>query len=116
MLYSQLKRGEFRLLKVHAGEAGNELHCNLEVRTLYSPRTQSEGPRGDRAPDPEPYEALSYAWESREPQQSLNIIQCDDFHTVKVYPSLKAALLQLRRPRSPRYLWVDALCINQKNK
>ncbi|CBF82002.1 hypothetical protein AN5383.2 [Aspergillus nidulans FGSC A4] len=116
MLYSELKRGEFRLLKVHAGEAGNELHCNLEVRTLYTPRMQSERPPGDRAPDPEPYEALSYAWESREPQQSLNIIQCDDFHTVKVYPSLKAALLQLRQPRSPRYLWVDALCINQKDK
>ncbi|KAL4924040.1 HET domain-containing protein [Aspergillus undulatus] len=116
MFYSALARGEFRLLKVNAGRGYDELHCTLEVRTLFQPIPAQETIQCSGAPDPEPYEALSYAWESNEPGHFITIIQSNQPHIVEVYPNLKAALLQLRRPDAPRYLWVDALCINQSDE
>ncbi|KAL4941899.1 hypothetical protein BDV06DRAFT_212249 [Aspergillus oleicola] len=116
MPYSALRHGEFRLLKVHAGHGKDALHCTLEVRSLFEPRSAKDKSSGKPAPEPEPYEALSYAWESFESQHYITIIRGDQPHTVEVYPSLRAALLRLRLPGTSRYLWVDALCINQEDK
>ena len=58
-----------------------------------------------------PYEALSYVWgdESRKTR-----IQLDD-ERFMVTLNLEAALHYLRYPHNPRVLWIDALCINQKD-
>ncbi|KAL4885473.1 heterokaryon incompatibility protein-domain-containing protein [Aspergillus karnatakaensis] len=113
--YSELRRGQFRLLIVHEGQGNEELHCTLQVRTLYRPILQRDHPPTIEASDPEPYDALSYSWGPFEPRHSLTIIHDNYPHSVDVYPNLKAALLQLRDPHTPRFLWVDALCINQHN-
>ncbi|KAL4870872.1 heterokaryon incompatibility protein-domain-containing protein [Aspergillus spectabilis] len=113
--YSELGRGQFRLLKVHAGQGNDELHCTLQVRALYRPILRQDHPPVPEAPDPEPYDALSYSWGPFEHRHSLTIIHDNIPHTVEVVPNLKAALIQLREYRTPRYLWVDALCINQSD-
>lgn len=55
------------------------------------------------------YEALSYTWGDTGSYQTVSIDQRD----MRVTPNLHAALLHLRDPYLERFLWVDALCINQ---
>jgi hypothetical protein len=57
------------------------------------------------------YGALSYEWGSRKHQKSIFI----DGHKVSVTKNLKAALTYLRSGNMMRILWIDALCINQKD-
>ncbi|KAI0467502.1 HET-domain-containing protein [Xylaria cf. heliscus] len=67
------------------------------------------------------YEALSYVWGEDDPtrdppppqQQRQHIFLDGGEYQVPVTRNLYAALRSLRRPRSGRRLWVDALCINQ---
>lgn len=57
-----------------------------------------------------PYEALSYRWESEETPQSVHI--GDD--KLPIGENLHKALIQLRDSFVERILWIDAICINQK--
>lgn len=60
------------------------------------------------------FEALSYEW-GRNNKDYLRVIELhgSGFFITK---SLHGALLELRRPDTPRWLWVDALCINQSDQ
>lgn len=55
------------------------------------------------------FEALSYTWGEASFTEPLNI----DGRVKYVTPNLRDALSHLRRRLEPRYLWVDAVCINQ---
>lgn len=57
------------------------------------------------------YEALSYTW--RDPTTTIPI-RCSDKST-DITANLHTALLHLRYADRPRILWVDALCIDQKD-
>ena len=58
------------------------------------------------------YEALSYVWGGLDKRQSIFI----DNQYLAITLNLHAALLRLRDRDIPRIIWVDAICINQKNK
>jgi hypothetical protein len=58
-----------------------------------------------------PYEALSYVWGDE--KMRANIL-CDG-QIVSVALSLFDALKRLRLPQESRFIWADALCINQNN-
>jgi hypothetical protein len=58
-----------------------------------------------------PYEALSYVW--GEPSFSRKLHTPSGF--IPITPSLADALHHLRHPQMHRDLWIDALCINQKD-
>jgi hypothetical protein len=64
----------------------------------------------EEGPNPE-YEALSYQW--GKPDSGLSILLGGQY--VQVQKNLYWALQHLRLPTSSRILWIDALCINQKN-
>lgn len=85
---------QFRVLGLHRGLHHDEIVCSLEVRNINRP--------GE-------YEALSYAWGD---PASRGIISVNGL-PMAITTSLKEALRHLRLERSERYLWVDALCINQ---
>lgn len=110
--YTQLQSGEFRLLKLSPGDGNTELVGALEIYTLYP---LAYPPENNRSPDPKPYDALSYTWEDDEIGHSIGLLRESIAYPVPIRPNLKAALLQLRDPKEPRYLWVDALCINQRD-
>jgi hypothetical protein len=55
------------------------------------------------------YEALSYCWGDGPIDSSITCNK-DQLH---ITHNLKCALQDLRRPDTPRLLWVDAICINQ---
>ena len=58
------------------------------------------------------YEALSYTWGNPSDLVQISI----NSWKVAVTRNLQRALLQLRDAKIPRTLWVDAICIDQKNE
>lgn len=89
------RKQEIRLVEFKAGSQGDQLQCNLIVKSLL------EFPE---------YEALSYACGGQEVRDIVV-----DGRAFKVSINLQAALLQLRLPTGDRILWIDALCINQND-
>jgi len=86
-----------RCLKLLPGKDNEELRCSLIPYHL--------GQIGGR------YEALSYTWGTSEKSCSIQLNgQC-----FKITSNLESALRHLRRRHGERTLWIDALCINQKD-
>ncbi|KAH7077608.1 ankyrin repeat-containing domain protein [Paraphoma chrysanthemicola] len=88
----------FRILKLSSFQ-GPELKCELLHHSLLS----------DRHPL---YEALSYVWGSDERVECIVLNRKRFWVTDNLYSALKC--LQLRD--RDRYLWIDAICINQVDK
>ena len=55
------------------------------------------------------YECLSYTWDGQMPDRS---IYCGG-KPMPVTANVEAAMRRLRRKHRPRWLWIDAICINQ---
>lgn len=78
------------------------IHCSLEEL--------EEGDQRD-------YDALSYAWEGQDPSVPISIISKDQHrYDLDVIPNLRDALRELRHTDKDRLFWIDAICINQKDK
>jgi Heterokaryon incompatibility protein (HET) len=60
------------------------------------------------------YEALSWSWGTVEWHQKIQIHHRGKNFSFKVPGSLTSALKALRRVKRVRRLWIDAICINQK--
>jgi len=58
------------------------------------------------------YEALSYAWGSEEDPVAIIVNRNFKLHVTR---NLESALRHLRYQHVPRILWIDAICINQKD-
>jgi hypothetical protein len=85
-----------RLLELLPGAKGSPLSCNLqEVRRSNSPK----------------YEALSYAW--GEPVFSHEVQEVASNERLSITVNLHDALQAIRYEQESRFLWVDAICINQ---
>jgi hypothetical protein len=61
------------------------------------------------------YEAVSWCWGSEPADQVLRIRENGGVRAFHVSRNLKAGLRALRKHDSVRLLWIDAICINQKN-
>lgn len=61
------------------------------------------------------YEALSWSWGPDSENRRIKIRESDETYYLSVKPSLVHALSALRRKRKVRTLWVDAICINQRD-
>lgn len=94
-IYSRLSSAEkTRLLILEPGELEDEILCRLKhVESLRD----------------HDYEALSYFWGDDDRTCQVNCAG----KSIKVTPNLDVALRQLRHLDGPRFLWVDAVCINQ---
>jgi hypothetical protein len=117
---------EIRVLYLQpAAEPEDGIECVLYH--VQAPTRQTATPtEGDQPLQPHGYEALSYRLGSSHLKKE--ILVCDDwttrmtrdpsyvpFRSFAVTSSLAAALRQLRRPSEPRVLWVDQICINQRD-
>ena len=95
--YDTLPSNNFiRLLELHSGPAGENIKCTLHQVEL------------DKASN---YEAISYAWGDPTDQSS---ILCDN-KIIIVTRNLNDALLRLKLNDRSRFLWADAICINQSD-
>ncbi|KAH6672252.1 heterokaryon incompatibility protein-domain-containing protein [Halenospora varia] len=89
-------RKEIRLLILQPLSAGEEIQCSTETVSLLD--------------EPE-YKALSYVWGDASARKNINFNGTE----FSVTANLAAALYHLRLRHVPRWLWVDALCINQSD-
>ena len=89
--------GSIRVLGLLPGKRDDAIECVLHTRTL----DEVEGI----------YDALSYCWAS---ELQLMSICCGGGY-ISVTGNLFDALQNFRHPSDTRYLWVDAICINQEN-
>ncbi|KAH7019605.1 heterokaryon incompatibility protein-domain-containing protein [Ilyonectria destructans] len=91
-------RQEFRLLLLHPGAWQTPIQCSLSMASLRS------RPK---------FRALSYVWGEKTSLHSLQI----NNRRVSVWKNLEGVLQRLRRDVGGEdvRLWVDAVCINQKD-
>ncbi|PMD32074.1 HET-domain-containing protein [Hyaloscypha variabilis F] len=101
-LLNPAKQDTIRLLKLWADSDNEILVCELEQHSL------SDAPA---------FQALSYVWGPPEPEGLAGIYVDNDSSfencTLPIRSSLQAALYRLRLEDNDRYLWIDAICINQ---
>ena len=90
------EQDSIRLLRLLPGESTASLQCEL-----FSVRLSSKPV----------YRAISYVWGSRIPEAT---IQCGG-ETIIITKNCGHALRRLRDPIQPTTLWVDSICINQKD-
>lgn len=89
-----------RLLKLLPSPSrGAKLAFELEEISLSSTRQQVE----------RRYEAISYTWDGQKPTCSVWCASSD----LQITKNAAAVLCRLRRCVRPRWLWIDAICINQ---
>lgn len=98
--YEPIEAGQLRLLSLNEAASFDEpLECDIACFPIAA---------GPGRPD---YTALSYVWGA---QISSHEVRSDDKILV-IGANLDAALRHLRRRDRPVVLWVDALCIDQRN-
>lgn len=100
-----------RVIRLRRGQLNHELECTLEAVRLGGKPS---------------YEALSYCWGQRASNRCIKIQPSSLSATAPGGPApatsfaitdtLHDALIYLRSPREERVLWVDQICINQKDK
>ena len=91
-----LQEKQIRLLEIREGSFLDEIVCDLSTAIL------TEKP---------PYDALSYVWGNKNAEDPVIV----NGTPVRVTENLEAAMRHLRRLDSSIVIWIDALCINQKN-
>ena len=119
--YSPIANNEFRLLRLQpASQKRDGIVCFLETTSIYNPGYD--------------YDALSYTWGSGDATQEIkvqtsgantsqssrrvvsamrNVISPKAFYITR---NLEEALRRFRDTDETVILWIDALCINQKDK
>ncbi|KAK4449782.1 heterokaryon incompatibility protein-domain-containing protein [Podospora aff. communis PSN243] len=99
--YRPLPENALRVLQLLPNRDGNApIECNLIDYALLDART-----------GPHLYEAVSYVWGP--PPNTHYLIT--NGASLPIRQNCHAVLARLRDPTLPRFLWVDAVCINQED-
>ena len=97
------KRGYIRLLNLLASNPENpHIECTLVVTEFMKDSKLK------------PYEALSWCWGSAKQTSYIHIRKDGQIYAKYVSRDLVHALKVLRHPKRDRYLWIDAVCIDQE--
>lgn len=95
--YEQLvSDSSFRVLELLAGEKADKLAFRLQIADWKNSPA---------------FEALSYAWGD----PKIKVAAICDGGTVPITTNLSDGLHAMRHRHHSRFLWADAVCINQKN-
>ncbi|CAK1365563.1 unnamed protein product [Cercospora beticola] len=97
-LYEPLhaERKQIRLLTILRGDFGDEVWCTLHIGSLL---------------DACSYETISYAWGDPKHRSSILV----NSSSVDVPYSSMAAVRRMRLPDLDRVVWIDSICINQRD-
>lgn len=95
-LYQKRLQGrQIRVLEILPGGSTDAISCRMEVIELGN----------------KPFEALSYVWGN--PGHTVDI-ECNG-HTMAITVNLADALRRTRLSDASRFIWADAICINQQD-
>ena len=98
-IYEELGQNQIRVVKLHAAPADMyDIICSLQTIKLETGVTKD-------------YEALSYVWGTTDNPATITL----NGQPYNITRNLEAALRRLRNAKKARYLWVDALAINQSS-
>jgi protein AFG1 len=97
-VYPELRPGQIRLVRLHAGEGSTPVEVSLVVSDLKESLK---------------YEALSYVVGAADFSASVNLTVGSRIMKLPVSRVLETVLRQLRRSRWDRLMWIDAISINQ---
>ena len=89
-----------RLLRLMGGAPNDVLRCEIDIVDIE---------------DDLAYEAVSYVWGILEHMPSIQISCVHGDSELEIPANLRDALRRFRYPSSMRTLWVDSICINQKD-
>jgi Heterokaryon incompatibility protein (HET) len=92
-IYRRLRDTQIRYVKIHSGVG--RMRCTLIQTSNFTKK----------------YSALSYVWGSQDKPKIIYL----NGKKFRVSRNLHEALVKLRRPSRHRYVWIDALAINQSN-
>ena len=106
-VYGPLKPWQIRVLRLEPGRGDSDIVLHLHAASLLL----HSGVLLEATSENVTYEALSYSWGYGQEEQP---ILCNNIEML-ISVNLHNALRGLRRPDRSRYLWIDALCINQNN-
>ncbi|KAK4161406.1 heterokaryon incompatibility protein-domain-containing protein [Cladorrhinum sp. PSN259] len=93
-----LSTDAIRLIRLYRGYEDNHVRCEIFQTFLH----KIEGV---------PYEALSYTWGSEDEYAEITVSD----RKMTIRKNLYMALRHLMKPDEDQILWVDAICIDQKN-
>ncbi|KAG5950336.1 hypothetical protein E4U53_005250 [Claviceps sorghi] len=117
--YRSLKKEEIRLLRLDATNASEQfLSGSIVHHRLVNPTyRQSKDAAAAYLEYDLPYEALSYHWGSDDKAACEVMIHDDDGHksVIRITKTLHSILRRLALPDKHRFIWADAICINQIN-
>jgi hypothetical protein len=109
-IYRPLTPWQTRLLKLHPGEDSSPLSCSMvEVNVIDGHGVGVI--KSDGSSEIVSFDALSYSWGYPAPVCSIS---CNET-PLGLALELATALLYLRSTTENRYIWCDAICINQKD-
>ncbi|KAF2719329.1 HET-domain-containing protein, partial [Polychaeton citri CBS 116435] len=114
-LYSPLLPWQTRVLRLYPdrGDRDGDRSCEPLVADLIIVNLLStEGVTVNGTTQVIGYEALSYTWGS---PHLTNRMFCNGV-AIAITRNLASALHKLRSPTSTRYVWADAICINQHDR
>ncbi|KAI1744718.1 HET-domain-containing protein [Xylaria scruposa] len=89
-------RGQIRLLQLAPGRVGEPIRCSYQIASVD---------------ENVPYQTLSYVWGAMDGNKTIIVEGTEADLTDNLFD----ALTRIRHETEPRYLWVDALCINQQD-
>lgn len=104
-LYQPLKIWETRVLRIHPGEPGDPIV--IDLKTCVITLAQGFGILDENRNVT--YEALSYTWGDPVFDHSIS---CNGIN-FSITAGLHEALVNIRKTDDVRWLWADAICINQ---
>ncbi|KAM5352739.1 hypothetical protein ACJ41O_005461 [Fusarium nematophilum] len=109
--YEPLETGCFRVLELFSVEEAKAVFSFVMDRSppLYGQLTHV---RFDKPPD---YDALSYVWGNPKATDRILLRDGGEIKMLGVAASLAKALRTIRHDQNPRVMWIDAICINQKD-
>lgn len=97
--YRPLPPQYIRILELNPGSPDAPLSCRIVNQLIGS----------------KPYDALSYVWGDPTPAAQIRCIDETNEGELGLGKALAKALVAFRLPDQSRSIWIDALCINQKD-
>ncbi len=117
LTYSKLAKGEIRLLELQPS-GGDTPKTPKPLAARVVTRRLSDFSKGHTAQDGKCYMALSYFWGRDGPDYSIKLtgqIQSTEDSGLMIRKNLYDALTGLRHRLETVTIWVDAICIDQRN-